>query len=68
MVVLAGAGHVRGHVGVPDRVTRRTDLATFSMVPIPVPWTPSGEPVIQEALGPSEGEWLLCTQPPAEAA
>lgn len=64
MVVLAGTTHVQGHVGIPDRVTRRTRQPTFSMVPILVPsWTPLGEPVIREALGAAEAEWLLYTQP-----
>jgi hypothetical protein len=61
MVVLAGTNHVQGHVGIPDRVTRRTKLPTFSVVPISIPWTPLGEPVIQDQPGASEGEWLLYT-------
>jgi len=66
MVVLAGTNHVQGHVGIPDRFTRRTKLPTFSMVPISVPWTPLGEPVLQEPPpGASEAEWLLYTPPPA---
>eukprot|EP00966_Prymnesium_polylepis_P054446 1258584-Prymnesium_polylepis.1 len=32
MVVLAGARHVRGRVGVPNRFSRRTAEPTFSMV------------------------------------
>jgi uncharacterized iron-regulated protein len=64
MVVLAGTNHVQGHVGIPDRVTRRTKLPTFSMVPIShETWTPLGEPVIQEALDASEAEWLVYTRP-----
>ena len=63
MVVLVGTDHVRGRVGVPDRVTRRTGLSTFTMVPLSVPWADSGQPAIDRPLGDSEGEWLLYTQP-----
>jgi hypothetical protein len=63
MVVLVGTDHVRGRVGVPDRVTRRTGASTFTMVPLSVPWAESGLPAIERPLGANEGEWLLYTQP-----
>uniref|UniRef100_A0A7S2DUA0 Haem-binding uptake Tiki superfamily ChaN domain-containing protein n=1 Tax=Haptolina brevifila TaxID=156173 RepID=A0A7S2DUA0_9EUKA len=62
MVVLVGAGHVQGRVGIPDRVTRRTGLSTFSVVPLSVPWAASGLPAIERPLDPSEAEWVLYTQ------
>jgi uncharacterized iron-regulated protein len=63
MVVLVGSGHIRGHVGLPDRVTRRTGAGTFSMVPVPVEWTVYGQPAIERPPDASEAEWLLYTQP-----
>jgi hypothetical protein len=30
---------------------------------VPVSWTPTGEPVVQEEVGPAEAEWLLYTPP-----
>lgn len=63
MVVLVGTDHVRGRVGVPDRVTRRTGQPTFTMVPMSVPWAESGFPAIERPLSDAEGEWVLYTQP-----
>jgi uncharacterized iron-regulated protein len=62
MVVCAGIGHIQGHVGIPDRVTRRNGVATFSMVPVEVPWTSSGKPVIEKALNASDAEWVIYTE------
>ena len=62
MVVLAGTDHVRGHVGVPDRVTRRTGEPTFTIVPLTVPWAASGLPAIERPLSAAEGEWLFYSQ------
>jgi uncharacterized iron-regulated protein len=66
MVVLVGSGHIRGHVGLPDRVTRRTGMATFSMVPFSVEWTAERQPSIERPFDSSEAEWLLYTQPEVE--
>ena len=68
MVVLVGSSHVRGRVGIPDRVTRRTGVSTFSVVPLSVPWaapsaeTPRGAPAIDRPLDASEADWVLYTQ------
>ena len=50
MVVLVGTDHVRGRVGVPDRVTRRTGLSTFTMVPLSCRGPIAASP-------PSTGRW-----------
>lgn len=68
MVVLVGASHVRGRVGVPDRFTRRSGLPTFSMVPMSVPWAAAGIPAIERPLPASEADWVLYTQPEIRAA
>lgn len=62
MVVLVGSDHVRGRVGVPDRVTRRTGQPTFTVIPQSVPWAQTGLPAIEKPLGSSEGDWVLYTQ------
>mmetsp|Transcript_13820 Transcript_13820/g.36241 ORF Transcript_13820/g.36241 Transcript_13820/m.36241 type:complete len:100 (+) Transcript_13820:2-301(+) len=62
MVVLAGARHVRGRVGVPNRFSRRTAEPTFSMVPLSVSWAASGLPAIERPLGDKEADWVLYTQ------
>ena len=68
IVVLAGSDHVRGRVGIPDRVTRRTGLSTFSVVPLSVPWAAIGLPAIDKPLERTEAEWVLYTQPALASA
>jgi hypothetical protein len=68
IVVLAGSDHVRGRVGIPDRVTRRTGLSTFSVVPLSVPWAAIGLPAIDKPLERTEAEWVLYTQPRLSSA
>ena len=65
MVVLAGTNHVRGRVGMPDRFTRRTQLPTFTMIPLAVPWPAVGKPPVAATpkLPPSEADWVVYTRP-----
>ena len=62
MVVLAGAGHVGGRNGIPERFTRRSGEPTFTMVPCCVPWTDSGLPAIEAPFDRREADWILYTQ------
>ena len=66
MVVLAGTGHVRGRVGMPDRFTRRTGLSTFTVVPLESDesWPAVPQPLPTRA----EGDWVLYTPPRTENA
>ena len=66
MVVLAGTGHVRGRVGMPDRFTRRTGLGTFTVVPLEADesWPAVPRPLPARA----EGDWVLYTPPQTETA
>ena len=65
MVVMVGSSHVRGRVGLPDRYTKRSQLPTFTMVPLSVPWPAVGNkpPAIDQPLGASEADWVLYTKP-----
>mmetsp|Transcript_41610 Transcript_41610/g.97360 ORF Transcript_41610/g.97360 Transcript_41610/m.97360 type:complete len:363 (-) Transcript_41610:288-1376(-) len=68
MVVLLGAGHVRGRVGVPDRYTKRTQLPTFTVLPISVPWPTTDVSPPRSAtpkLPASEADWVVYTRPQA---
>ena len=53
---------MRGRVGVPNRVSRRTAQPTFSMLPQSVPWAANGLPDIERPLDRSESDWVLYTQ------
>ena len=60
MVVLAGTGHVRGRVGIPDRFTRRSNLPSFALVPETV------KRVSRSVANPptaSEADWVLYSRP-----
>ena len=61
LVVLAGTQHV-ARDSVPDRVTRRTGGATFTTMPLPVPWSTNGMPAIAQPRGRETSDWLLYTQ------
>jgi len=65
MVVLVGASHVRGRVGIPDRFTRRTQLPTFAIVPLSVPWSKAtNRPArAQRPVAASEADWIVYTRP-----
>ena len=62
MVVLVGSQHVQGRVGVPDRFTRRTNLATFTVVPVSIEWPATGRPT-PEPPSAAEADWVLFTPP-----
>jgi hypothetical protein len=68
MVVLVGASHVRGRVGLPDRYARRAHVPTFTLVPLSVPWPPVGgsssrPPRGADPLPTSEADWVVYTRP-----
>jgi hypothetical protein len=68
MVVLVGASHVRGRVGLPDRFARRAHLPTFTLLPLSVPWPSIGSsssppPQGAERLPVSEADWVVYTRP-----
>lgn len=66
MVVLAGSGHIRGRVGMPDRFTRRSKLPTFTMVPVSVPKVRAA--VAEKPLLKGEADWVLFGRPAAAYA
>ena len=66
MVVMVGTSHVRGRVGVPDRFTRRTELPTFTVLPVSVRWPALAgrpPPSTTPKLAASEADWVLYTRP-----
>ena len=63
MVVMAGSSHIRGRVGIPERFTRRTNLSTFTVLPISVPWPELGRPAKLERLPSTEADWIVYTKP-----
>ncbi|KAL1496286.1 hypothetical protein AB1Y20_016249 [Prymnesium parvum] len=62
MVALMETRHVRGRVGVPNRLTRRIGEPTFSMIPQSVAWATTGLPAIERPLDGKEADWVLYTQ------
>lgn len=42
LCVIAGVGHVKGRVGIPDRIRKRTSSEPFVIVPEQVEWIVSG--------------------------
>jgi len=68
MVVLVGANHVRGRVGIPDRFSRQTGLSDFVMVAEEAAWgtdTWDGDklPDIGRPDLKAEADWVLFTKP-----
>lgn len=62
LIVIAGVGHVLGRVGIPDRITARTNLKPFVIVPQQVEWTSEGLPDVKAPLGPSDCDWCWYTE------
>jgi uncharacterized iron-regulated protein len=64
LVVIAGLGHIKGRVAIPDRIARRVqDAQPFVIVPQPVHWSKeSGLPLVTEPLPSSEADWVWYTQ------
>eukprot|EP00179_Madagascaria_erythrocladioides_P001280 CAMPEP_0198309664 /NCGR_PEP_ID=MMETSP1450-20131203/1971_1 /TAXON_ID=753684 ORGANISM="Madagascaria erythrocladiodes, Strain CCMP3234" /NCGR_SAMPLE_ID=MMETSP1450 /ASSEMBLY_ACC=CAM_ASM_001115 /LENGTH=364 /DNA_ID=CAMNT_0044012431 /DNA_START=20 /DNA_END=1114 /DNA_ORIENTATION=+ len=69
MVVLAGAAHIEDKTGIPDRITRRTGLKTFTILPQSVGWTPENLPNIEEPTrNRNVADWVWFTQLESELA
>lgn len=64
LVVIAGLGHIKGRVAIPDRIARRVhDAQPFVIVPQPVHWSKeSGLPLVTQPLSSSEADWVWYTQ------
>mmetsp|Transcript_11170 Transcript_11170/g.19080 ORF Transcript_11170/g.19080 Transcript_11170/m.19080 type:complete len:379 (-) Transcript_11170:209-1345(-) len=58
LVVLCGNAHVEGKFGVPDRVTKRTGLQTFTVVPKSVRMTDERLPDIERPDSRDVADWL----------
>lgn len=61
LVVLAGASHVAGRVGIPDRITRRTGCDCFTIVPEGVQWV-DHQPVMQQVPKMDTADWVWYTE------
>ncbi len=62
MVVLAGAGHISYGFGIPDRVTRRIDLPSLTVIPVAVP-EEEGFGEIEDSLVRPPGDFIVVTPP-----
>lgn len=64
LCVIAGVGHVRGRVGIPDRIAKRTKgLHPFVIVPEQVDWEKAtGLPIIDKPLGSDDADWAWYTE------
>lgn len=64
LCVIAGVGHVRGRMGIPDRIAKRTKgLHPFVIVPEQVEWSKdTGLPIIDEPLGSDDADWAWYTE------
>ena len=80
LLVLAGASHVEGRDGIPDRIAKRLatpdaagaaradERAPFVVLPESVEWSPDGLPDVEQPLGRDTADWIWYTQRPAAAA
>ena len=80
LLVLAGASHVEGRDGIPDRISKRLatpdaagaaradERAPFVVLPESVEWSPDGLPDVEQPLGRDTADWIWYTQRPAAAA
>jgi hypothetical protein len=58
LCVIAGVGHVKGRLGIPNRITKRTGTIPFVIVPEQVDWLPdTGLPDIIAPLSENECDW-----------
>lgn len=64
LVVLAGKGHVKGRVSIPDRIAKRTNSDPFVIVPEAVEWSEvSGLPKLSApTLTAEDADWIWYTQ------
>lgn len=64
LCVIAGVGHVRGRMGIPDRIAKRTNgLHPFVIVPEQVEWSQdTGLPIIEKPLGSDDADWAWYTE------
>jgi hypothetical protein len=62
--VIAGVGHIKGRVAIPDRIAKRIQSSPpFVIVPESVEWSrESGLPMINAPLTVSEADWVWYTQ------
>jgi len=64
LLVIAGVGHIKGRVGMPDRVQKRTGQVPFVIVPQQVKWDDEFNlPDVAIPPGPDEAEWIWFTEP-----
>jgi len=68
MIILAGTNHIEARDGIPDRITRRIDEPSFTMIPQDVEWTEVGLPAIDKPLDREYGDWIFYTQKQIEDA
>jgi len=62
LTVLAGAAHIEGRTGIPDRITKRTGIKSFTVLPQSVNWTVDLLPAIDQPKGRDTADWLWYTQ------
>ena len=64
LCVIAGVGHVKGRVGIPDRIAKRTNTRPFVIVPEQVDWlSDTGLPDIEVPLQKNDCDWAWYTEP-----
>jgi uncharacterized iron-regulated protein len=69
LLVIAGTGHVKGRVALPDRIAKRVvarrgdQYRPFVIVPEQVEWSAeNGLPMVQSPLSDSECDWAWYTE------
>lgn len=59
LVIIAGLGHVRGRVAIPDRIYRRTKAEPFVIAPQAVKWSKfDGMPSVSAPPTRAEADWI----------
>lgn len=63
LVVIAGAGHVFGRVGIPDRIAKRIHQSPFVIVPEEVNWSEvTGLPDVERPPSVGDCDWAWYTE------
>jgi uncharacterized iron-regulated protein len=63
MIVIAGLGHIKGRVGIPDRIARYTGINPFVIVPYQTEWNDeTGLPDILVPPSQSDCDWVWFTE------
>ena len=65
LIVMAGVGHVKGRVGLPDRIQKRLPAGStrpFVIVPESVDWDEQGLPVVTKLSSTDDCDWQVFTE------